>query len=132
MAPGRLRRVLTSRPIPAYTSNIPKEIFFASRTRGCADPPWPNQAPTTLFPGHLPSAVHDGVGLGSAILRLKTTESRIEQAKGVLAERRQISVDEAFGLLREYARSHNLRLSEWPVRSPRARRRPPSCGVPDA
>jgi len=112
MAPGRLRRVLTSRPIPAYTSNIPKEIFFASRTRGCADPPWPNQAPTTLFPGHLPSAVHDGVGLGSAILRLKTTESRIEQAKGVLAERRQISVDEAFGLLREYARSHNLRLSD--------------------
>jgi len=30
----------------------------------------------------------------------------------VLAERRQISVDEAFGLLREYARSHNLRLSD--------------------
>jgi transcriptional regulator with GAF, ATPase, and Fis domain len=36
----------------------------------------------------------------------------IEQAKGVLAERRQISVDQAFTLLREHARSHNLRLSD--------------------
>ena len=36
----------------------------------------------------------------------------IEQAKGMLAERRQISVDDAFNLLRQYARSHNLRLSD--------------------
>ena len=36
----------------------------------------------------------------------------IEQAKGVLAERRRISVDEAFALLRGYARDHNLRLTE--------------------
>ena len=36
----------------------------------------------------------------------------IEQAKGVLAERRRISVDEAFALLREHARHHNLRLSD--------------------
>ncbi|MEY9933216.1 transcriptional regulator with GAF, ATPase, and Fis domain [Catenulispora sp. GP43] len=36
----------------------------------------------------------------------------IEQAKGVLAERRRISVDEAFTLLREHARNHNLRLSD--------------------
>lgn len=36
----------------------------------------------------------------------------IEQAKGVLAERRQISVDEAFTLLREHARNHNMRLSD--------------------
>ena len=41
-------------------------------------------------------------------------ESRvtIEQAKGVLAERRRISVDEAFALLRGYARRHNLRLTD--------------------
>jgi transcriptional regulator with GAF, ATPase, and Fis domain len=36
----------------------------------------------------------------------------IEQAKGVLAERRRISVDEAFVLLRAYARNHNLHLSD--------------------
>ena len=36
----------------------------------------------------------------------------IEQAKGMLAERLQISVDEAFNLLRQHARSHNLRLSD--------------------
>jgi AmiR/NasT family two-component response regulator len=36
----------------------------------------------------------------------------IEQAKGVLAERRRISVDEAFEVLRSHARSHNLHLSD--------------------
>lgn len=36
----------------------------------------------------------------------------IEQAKGMLAERLHISVDEAFDLLRQHARSHNLRLSD--------------------
>ncbi|EMD23477.1 GAF and ANTAR domain-containing protein [Amycolatopsis azurea] len=34
----------------------------------------------------------------------------IEQAKGVLAERLRISVDEAFGVLRAHARSNNLRI----------------------
>ena len=36
----------------------------------------------------------------------------IEQAKGVLSERRRVSVDEAFTLLREHARAHRLRLSD--------------------
>jgi AmiR/NasT family two-component response regulator len=36
----------------------------------------------------------------------------IEQAKGVLAERRQITTGAAFNLLRAHARNHNLRLSE--------------------
>jgi transcriptional regulator with GAF, ATPase, and Fis domain len=36
----------------------------------------------------------------------------IEQAKGVLSERHRISTDEAFVLLRAYARNHNLQLSE--------------------
>ncbi|MET9294746.1 GAF and ANTAR domain-containing protein [Streptomyces sp. NPDC003077] len=39
-----------------------------------------------------------------------TSRIMIEQAKGVLAERWQVSVDEAFGILRGYARSHQLRL----------------------
>jgi hypothetical protein len=36
----------------------------------------------------------------------------IEQAKGVLAERLSISVDEAFVVLRRHARDHNLRMSD--------------------
>jgi GAF domain-containing protein len=36
----------------------------------------------------------------------------IEQAKGVLAHAHSIGVDEAFALLREYARSHNRKLSD--------------------
>ena len=36
----------------------------------------------------------------------------IEQAKGVLAERHKITVDEAFGILRRHARNNNLRMSD--------------------
>ena len=36
----------------------------------------------------------------------------IEQAKGVLAERHKVTVDEAFAILRDFARSHNLHLSD--------------------
>lgn len=36
----------------------------------------------------------------------------IEQAKGVLAERLETSVEEAFALLRSYARDHNLKISD--------------------
>jgi GAF domain-containing protein len=36
----------------------------------------------------------------------------IEQAKGVLAERAQVNLDDAFGMLRAYARKHNARLRE--------------------
>lgn len=41
-------------------------------------------------------------------------ESRvvIEQAKGVVAERQQVSVAQAFGMLRKHARDHNEKLSQ--------------------
>lgn len=36
----------------------------------------------------------------------------IEQAKGAIAQARGVSVDEAFGLIRDYCRSNNVRLGE--------------------
>jgi AmiR/NasT family two-component response regulator len=36
----------------------------------------------------------------------------IEQAKGVLTEKGNLSMDAAFDRLRRYARNHNLRLSD--------------------
>jgi GAF domain-containing protein len=36
----------------------------------------------------------------------------IEQAKGVISERADVGIDEAFARLRQYARSHNLRLTD--------------------
>ncbi len=36
----------------------------------------------------------------------------IEQAKGMVAERRSLSMEDAFGSLRTYARAHNLRLAD--------------------
>lgn len=50
--------------------------------------------------------------LNAQLQQALTSRVTIEQAKGVLAERRQITVDEAFALLRAYARNHNLHLSD--------------------
>ncbi len=40
-----------------------------------------------------------------------TSRFVLEQVKGILAERWQVSVDEAFGTFRSYARAHNLQLA---------------------
>lgn len=40
------------------------------------------------------------------------TRIAIEQAKGIVAERLKVDVDEAFNQLRSYARSHNRRLAD--------------------
>jgi transcriptional regulator with GAF, ATPase, and Fis domain len=57
-------------------------------------------------------AFHDG-RIVTAQLEV-ALESRIviEQAKGIVAERAHVSIDEAFTMLRGYARSHNRLLSQ--------------------
>jgi transcriptional regulator with GAF, ATPase, and Fis domain len=56
--------------------------------------------------------LHQAELLSAQLQQALNSRVTIEQAKGVLAERRGISVDEAFVLLRAYARNHNLRLSD--------------------
>jgi len=66
----------------------------------------------------------------------------IEQAQGKFAERLGLDVNEAFGLLRDYARAHNQRLSDlaWAfvdgtdplpgLATPGTRQTPPRAGRP--
>ncbi|GAB3333665.1 GAF and ANTAR domain-containing protein [Micromonospora halotolerans] len=57
-------------------------------------------------------AIHRRDILTEQLQTALTSRVLIEQAKGVLAERLQVDVGEAFALLREGARSRNRRLSE--------------------
>ena len=50
--------------------------------------------------------------LAENLQRALNTRIVVEQAKGVLSERGQMPMDSTFDLLRSYARSHNMKLSE--------------------
>lgn len=57
-------------------------------------------------------AAHDQHLLSIQLQSALNTRIVIEQAKGLLAERRNLSIDEAFQQLRGYARSNNRRLAD--------------------
>jgi transcriptional regulator with GAF, ATPase, and Fis domain len=56
--------------------------------------------------------LHQAELLAGQLQNALTSRVVIEQAKGVLAERHQITVDEAFEAMRRHARAHNLHLSQ--------------------
>jgi len=56
--------------------------------------------------------LHQAELLSTQLQQALNSRVTIEQAKGVLAERRSITLDEAFEVLRTHARTNNLRLSD--------------------
>jgi transcriptional regulator with GAF, ATPase, and Fis domain len=57
-------------------------------------------------------SIHRSGVLAENLQRALNTRIVVEQAKGVLSERGQVPMDQTFDLLRSFARSHNLKLSE--------------------
>jgi GAF domain-containing protein len=60
-------------------------------------------------------AVKRGAQLADQLQGALNSRIVVEQAKGIVAERLQVGMDEAFGLLRGYARSERRRLSDVAV-----------------
>ncbi|MHB8328963.1 MAG: GAF and ANTAR domain-containing protein [Acidimicrobiales bacterium] len=60
-------------------------------------------------------AVRQGIQLASQLQGALNSRIVIEQAKGIVAERLRVGMDEAFALIRGYARSGRRRLSEVAV-----------------
>ncbi len=57
-------------------------------------------------------SAHRGTMLAEHLQRALNSRVIIEQAKGVLAERNAVDMNAAFEALRQYARNHNLKLTE--------------------
>jgi hypothetical protein len=57
-------------------------------------------------------AVHEAHLVVQQLQGALTSRVVIEQGKGILAERAGVTLDEAFKLLRAYARAHNRRLGD--------------------
>ena len=57
-------------------------------------------------------ALHDGQIVAAQLQTALESRIAIEQAKGIIAEQMKVSVDSAFTVLRNYARTHNEKLTE--------------------
>jgi len=57
-------------------------------------------------------SLHRSHVLSEQLQTALTSRIAIEQAKGILAERNNLTMDEAFEALRRYARDHNLKLTD--------------------
>jgi GAF domain-containing protein len=57
-------------------------------------------------------AIHDSRAFSAQLEAALDSRIVIEQAKGIVAERNQVGVDEAFQQIRQFARNHNRLLSE--------------------
>jgi len=56
--------------------------------------------------------ITESLSTASGLQTALTSRIRIEQAKGILAERLDVSVDEAFEMLRSFSRNNGLRLTD--------------------
>ena len=55
---------------------------------------------------------HDRAAINAQLQNALTSRVVLEQAKGILAQQGALEMHEAFGVLRRYARDHNLRLTD--------------------